>query len=578
MLKQVFGVAVLFAAALSAQVCPERNLGTLLGTGDDTMFPMQPIGFTFPFAGATYTDVHITCNGYFFLSNSGVPAVPPGNGDYSSTPGELVAGGPRVCALWNDLNILPANNAGVYIDGTPSRCTITWDNAVNFELTTRFLVQVQLFPSGEIRFFWSEGASNNSGYNFFAGSGIVGVSPGQNALLPPQSDLSTSGATPSDTLFEQWTLQGTFDLPLRTMQLIPTNPGWVWVTSPWTGCASARDFGLGCVDTRDSFYEVMPSAAFDLANTRIALVRTASGYIASNASTAAFVTPAPTAGIIANGDDVVQTIQLAQAMPVPGGTTQFLTVSSNGEIALGSTGNGADFAPDANRFLAFANTTIAAAWHDYNPSFGGSGKVVFEQAGGVAYVTWNNVFSYNTAAPDRFQYQFDLATGNVTIVYQTMSAQGNEYLVGYSVAGLGVRTIESDLSVDLAGTITVADAGVQGLTLSTNGLPAVGNAGFAYTATFVPAVSPVGILFFGDTETPPVDLGFLGMAGCRAYTNANLVSVTFPVAGGTGTQALPIPANNALIGTNLVAQAVAFTLATQLNLATSNGTQGQIGL
>jgi hypothetical protein len=578
MLKHLLGAAVAIAAALPAQICPERNLGTALGTGDDVMFAMQPIGFTFPFAGATYTDVHVNCNGYFFLSNGGVPTVPAGNGDYSSTPAELVAGGPRVCALWNDLNIAPANNAAVYLDSTSSRCTITWDNAVNYNITPRFQVQVQLFPSGEIRMFWSEGASNNSAFNLAAGSGLTGVSPGQGALLPAASDLSTNGVSSSDTLFEHWPVQGTFDLPLRSLQLLPTNPGWVWVTTSWTGCASAHDFGLGCVDARDSFYEVMSSPAFDLANTRIAMVRTGSGYVVSNASTAAFVTPSTAAAIIANGDDVVQTIQLAAAMPVPGGATQFLTVSSNGNIALGSTGNGAGWAPDFGAFLGWTNTAVAAAWHDYNAGFTGSGKIVFEQIAGVAYVTWNGVYSFNTAAPDTFQYQFDLATGNITIVYQTMSAQGNPYLVGYSVGGPGVRTIESDLSVELGATITVADAGLEGLTLSTNGLPLVGNAGFAYDVTFVPAVSPVGILFFGDTATPPVDLGFLGMAGCRGYTNANLVSVTFPVAGGTGTQPLPIPAVTALVGTDLVAQAVAFSLATQLNLVTSNGTQIEIGL
>jgi hypothetical protein len=578
MLKLLLAATVALTAVLPAQTCPERLLGVPLGTGDDVMFTMQPIGFAFPFGGTTYTDVHVNCNGYFFLSNANVPPVPTGNGDYSATPAELAAGGPRVAVLWNDLNILAANNASVYIDSTPSRCTITWDNAVNFGLSTLFQVQAQLFPSGEIRMYWSEGATNNSVYNFVAGAGLTGASPGGGALLPQPSDLSASGSTPNDTLYEHWTVQGTFDLPLRSLQLIPTNPGWLYLATAWSGCASTRDYGLGCVDARDSFYELMPASAFDLANTRITMVRTATGYIAGNGGTAAFVTPTLAAAIIANGDDVVQTVQLALPMPVPGGTTQFLTVSSNGNIALAGTGNGAGFAPDANNFLGFAQTAIAAAWHDYNPTFGGSGKVLFEQVGGVAYVTWNNVFSYNTATPDRFQYQFELASGNVAIVYSAMGAAGNEYLVGYSVGGPSVRTIESDLSAELGATIAVADAGVQGLTLSTNGLPLVGNAGFAYTVSLVPAVSPVGILFFGDTATPPIDLGFLGMAGCRGYTNANLATVTFAVAGGSGTQPLPIPGNVALVGTAITAQAVAFSLATQLNLVTSNGNQIAIGL
>ncbi len=577
MLKPLLGAAIAIAAALPAQNCPERNLGIALGTGDDVMFGIQPIGFAFPFAGTTYTDVHVNCNGYFFLSNAGVPTAPTG-GDYSSTPGELVAGGPRVCVLWNDLNITAGNNASVYIDSTPSRCTITWDNAVNFGHTTLFQIQAQLFPSGEIRLYWSEGATNNSSFNFVAGSGITGVSPGLGALLPAASDLSTGAVTSSDTLYEQWTVQGTFDLPLRSMQLIPTNPGWLWVTTPWSGCAATRDFGLGCVDARDSFYELMPASGFDLANTRLALVRTGNGYIATSSSTATFVTPSLGAQVVANADDATQTVQLAAPMPIPGGTTQFLTVSSNGTIALSANGNGAGFAPDANVFLGYAETAIAAAWHDYNPAFTGSGKITFEQLGGIAYVTWNNVYSYNSASPDRFQCQFDVASGNITIVYEAFGAVGNPYLVGYSLGGASVRTIESDLSAELGSSILVEDAGVQGVTLSTNGLPLIGNAAFAYVATFVPAVSPVGVLFFGDTATPPVDLGFLGMPGCRAYTNANLVSVVFPVASGTGTQPLPIPPVAALIGTDLVAQVVAFSLQTPATLVTSNGTQITIGL
>src|SRR5689334_20468511 len=87
MLKHLLPLAALLVTALPAQVCPDRAMGTFLGVGDDTMFPIQPIGFAFPFAGATYTDVHVCANGYFFLSNGGVPT--PAAGDFSSTPGEL---------------------------------------------------------------------------------------------------------------------------------------------------------------------------------------------------------------------------------------------------------------------------------------------------------------------------------------------------------------------------------------------------------------------------------------------------------------------------------------------------------
>jgi len=398
--------------------------------------------------------------------------------------------------------------------------------------------------------------------------------------LPPASNLSTSGASLSDIVYEHWPLQGSFDLAHRSLQLIPTNPGWVWVPSTWASCADGSDYGIGCVDAADSFYELMAPTAFDLANTHWTMVRGPAGYTVTNSLPATYVVPSATATIVANADDVVTTVTLSQAMPVPGGTITQLSISSNGNIALSGIGNGAGFAPDAGNFLSFPQTSVAAAWHDYNPALAGSGKILFEQVGTTAYVTWNGVYSYLSALPDMFQYQFDLVSGNVTVVYQAMLFGSSDYLVGYSRGGASPRTEEIDVSAALAAPLALADVGVQGLTLTTNGLALVGNASFGFAVSNIPAVSPVGLLFFGDQTAPGFDLGFLGMPGCRAYSNANLTSVAFPAVqpAGTGAQALPIPNNPALIGASLTSQALAFTLATPLNLVSSNGTQFRIGL
>lgn len=577
MLKPLPLLLALLTSPLLAQACPDRTLGTFLGVGDDTMFTMQPIGFAFPFAGATYTDVHICANGYLFLSNGGVPA--PAGGDYTSTPIELANQSPRIAVLWNDTNHLAANNAGVYVNSTSAKCTVTWDNAVNYGMTTRFQLQAQLFPTGEVLLFFGKGATNNSTFNYAAGSGVVGVSPGMGVPLPAASDLSTTGSSSSDMVFEHWPLQGSFDLAHQSLQLIPTNPGWVWVPSTWASCADRSDYGIGCLDAKDSFYELMAPAAFDLANTSWTMLRGTAGYTVTNAP-ASFVVPSATATIVANGDDVVTTVTLNQAMPVPGGSTTQLVISSNGTIALAGLGNGAGFAPDAGNFLAFAQTCVAAAWHDYNPALAGSGKVLFEQVGTTAYVTWDGVYSYLSTLPDKFQCQFDLPTGNVTVVYQTMQLGSSNYLVGYSRGGVSPRTEASDVSTALAVPLVLADTGVQGLTLTTNGLPLLGNATFAFSVSNIPSVSPVGLMFFGDQTVPGLDLGFLGMPGCRAYTNANLTSAVFAAAhpAGTGTQVLPIPNNVALVGATLTSQALAFTLATPLNLVSSNGTQFRLGL
>ncbi|HZN41581.1 MAG TPA: hypothetical protein VFD82_22435 [Planctomycetota bacterium] len=576
-------VTLVLGSALSAQNCPDRNLGINLGGGDDVVFGIQAIGFTFPFAGTTYTDVHICCNGYVTLSNGGVPA--PGAGDYSATALELASGPPRIAALWHDLNMLVANGAGVYINSSPAKCIITWDRAVNYGHTTQFQIQLQLSPSGEAEVFYSLGVTNNSTYNYVAGVGITGASPGGGAPLPAASDLSAGGVTIDNLLYEVWPTQTTFDMPFRNLELVPVTPaGWVYQSVAWSGCALASDYGTGCVSARDAFYEVMPVGGFDLSNTTMTLLRGPSGYVATNGLPGVLVPPSPTSAIIANADDVVQTVALSSPMPVPGGgTTGSLTVSSNGNIALAAVGNGAGFAPEAGLFLAFVQTSIAACWHDYNPAAAGSGKIRYEEVGGISYVTWDNVYSYQLPFPstpgDTFQYQFDRTTGDVTIVYGTITPGSNNYVVGYSVGGVAWRPEASDLSVDLGLGIAVVDTAVTGLTLTSSSLPRL-NTTYTLNTSAVPPIAPVAFLFFGDTPLPGIDLGFIGAPNCRAYTNANLTSITFPVTlpAGTGSFGLLIPNSPAYIGLGLTCQSIALSLATPLNLVFSNGNRFSIGL
>jgi hypothetical protein len=79
-----------------------------------------------------------------------------------------------------------------------------------------------------------------------------------------------------------------------------------------------------------------------------------------------------------------------------------LTICSNGHRAVGVGANDV-LTPDALTFLGFTETPVAVC--DYNNTLPGS-IVTFEQVGGFAYVTFNNVFSYGTvlATGDTFQF------------------------------------------------------------------------------------------------------------------------------------------------------------------------------
>ncbi len=567
-------------SALLAQNCPDRVLGTVVGNGDDVMLPIQSIGFAFPFAGTTYTDVHICTNGYMQLSNASVPA--PGAGDGTATAAELVAGSPRICALWSDHNLTAGNGANVYINSTPTKCTITWDRCVHFGFTAPlFSFQAQLFATGEIKFFYDANSTNNSTLAGYL-AGLVGVSPGVGAILPAVSNLSAGGATADNTLYEDWLVAATFDMQSQSLHLVPTGPGWAFLNAPLSGCAIASNYGTGCYKAADSYYEYFATAAaMDLNGKTISMLRSANGYLVLDSIPGTFVPPSGGAVQIVAGDDATGSVALSAAMPIAGGSTNTLFVSSNGNIALSAITNGNAWTPTTAAFLAWAQTAVAV-WHDYNNALPGSGVVKFEEASGIAYVTYDNVFHFGTTTGpgDQFQFQFNVATGDVTIVFNAMNPAGNGYLVGYSVGGASANPGALDLSTALAIPQNVFDTQSVELKLTTSGgLPYFGNTAFSLDTSNVPNLVPLAFMFFGDTVVPGIDLGFIGAPNCRAYTNANLGSLTFPVSlpAGTGSQPFAIPTNLGLLGVTLTCQSVAFTLLNSLGLATSNGTTFTIG-
>lgn len=113
--------------------------------------------------------------------------------------------------------------------------------------------------------------------------------------------------------------------------------------------------------------------------------------------------------------------------------------------------------------------------------------------------------------------------------------------------------------------------GCDNLTLTSTGVPGLGNATFALNVNN--ASIPLAFVGFGSAVVNPgVDLTPVGMAGCFAYTNLDIgLFATGAVVGGTGTFVLPVPVNTALVGSTMSTQGVALSAATVLQLAASNG-------
>lgn len=575
---------LLFAAAatltpFAAAQCFDTVYGPSLGSGPDFVFPQQAIGFAFPLAGTTYSHVHVCDKGYLFLSNNGTPA--PGTADFSASAAELSLLSPRIAALWSDVVSLAAVGSTVHVKSSAQLCTISWRHIQCFgSVSAPFDVQVRLFPNGVVECVYGAGATNNSTVPPWQ-VGVVGISPGGIAIPPASQDLSVAGSTTASIVHEVFTAPNSFDLASNGLRFTPQGSGWSWAPlGPAVNCATVTTLGVGCGGVPATICQQLPSsiAPAQLSGLGLRFQRSASGYQVAPSFAPTFVPPTAAATVVAAGNNVEATVPLPSPLPIAGGATTDLVIGSNGYVGLGALPLGAAWSTTPAAFAQLPMPTIAAAWHDLDPTAPGSGPILFEVVGTKALVTWNGVaIAGPTIASDTFQVQLDLATGDITVVYPSLGGVGGDYLVGYT------RGNDSDppLLVPIATMppMLVADVAVPALRLETTSTPFLGNALFAFTTTNVPPPIPVSVLLFGDQALPAgVPLLGIGMGLCNAYGNANLLSLPVPVTLGTSSTALPIANNPALVGISLTSQALAFSTATPLGLIASNGMQFTVGL
>jgi hypothetical protein len=318
--------------------------------------------------------------------------------------------------------------------------------------------------------------------------------------------------------------------------------------------ATNTTLGQGCIRAASSFYEFFSSpASFDLSNSAISMAFTGTGYVVLPGLTA-FVPPSGAATTLGLSDDSEVSVALSGTLPHAGGTTSSLQVCSNGFVSVAA-GNGTSFTPDVATMLA-APQTAWWNWHDYNPATAGSGQVKFEQIGGIAYVTWDGVYDFggtSAANANTFQFQFELATGFVHLVFQSMSTQGNARLVGYSPGGPSIDPGNSDLSVAVPATFTIGLTDVLPLALAGGSRPVLGT-NWTLNVTNVPATGTIGLDVFGLSDPNIPDLGFLGAPGCGTRASLDLMNLWL-VAGATHNYSLPLPNNPALVNLHLYTQA-----------------------
>jgi hypothetical protein len=350
------------------------------------------------------------------------------------------------------------------------------------------------------------------------------------------------------------------------------------VGTPPHACAAATKVGSGCNAVAGSFYQrwtTSAAAAAALNGRKLTLLNAGTSYLVLPASAAvnwipptAAATPLPANN---NGD---LAITLPSTFNFPGGSTTQLVVATDGHVStasnLSSLPGTPTYSPYAPALLDAGSTIWAVCWHNFNTSETGSGLIKWEQVGNLFVITWDGVENWpnligttQVVNPSRFQAQFDLATGDVHYVYQTMDAQGGSPYYDHTIVGFSPGGPSPDVGpVDITTLTTLVLAPVETLplALTASAAPVLGTS-VDLTTSNESALS-VGINFLSLAPLPPpgVNLAVIGAPGCFALVDpslavgnliSNLGSSLPPM-----TITLPIPVSTPLLGFALTSQSI----------------------
>jgi hypothetical protein len=528
-------LSTVLAATASAQCITVTGVPVTLfpstpfwSADDEGLSAPEPLGFGFPLGAATWTHVVIESNGALYLTNGGPPigATNYGFADMSGVAGDS----PRVAATWADLEGIAAGYEIRIDTSIPNQCKIVWVNVSEYGTGAQapFRMQAVLHAAGLVEI----SVGPNVGFQWYTAT--VGVSEA-NGIFATSSDLSTGPVSATLALYEDFFSPSLLDLANTTTSFLPTaGPGFTAVTTCVGPPPAAHvPYGTGCYAEFASFYEYLDTGTFDLSGTGVTMLL--SGGYAVLPPLTSYVPPSPNATTLVLQDDDETSVTLGAPFPYAGGTTTSLAVCSNGYVSAAS--NGANSYPDVFLFLDMFEASWHS-WHDFDPSSGGAVK--FEEIGGVAYFTWDGVFTYGTTTPETMQMQFDTNTGAVHIHWVSISGQGTPYLVGYSPGGSSLDPGSIDLTSALPLTTFVAD--LPPLVLSANPPPistATTGTLVTYTVDNAHPNGPgqyVGVLVLSNGQIPPpgIDLAnLLGAPGCAQYITS--LDVLVPMFSGTPT-------------------------------------------
>jgi hypothetical protein len=272
-------------------------------------------------------------------------------------------------------------------------------------------------------------------------------------------------------------------------------------------------------------------------------------------------------------DDQAVPVALAIPLQYPGDAglqlTNDLEINSNGSVSVG---------PNPQSNLAAAPTApqaimqiAEAAWHcahDFDNSEAGSGNISYWEdiANAIFYVTWDAVECTPTTVANTctIQFQFDLASGVVHIIFEAIDgvggstvSGGDNFLIGWSPAGVSPRVEQFDFTTLIAAPIQLTQPEALPMTLEVVGAPLIGQA-FDLVTINPPSMS-IGINLLSSSLLPlPLNLvAFGGPAGTLLYIDPamSFLSTISNIAGlGSMTVTLPISNVPAMAGLEVNSQ------------------------
>lgn len=191
--------------------------------GDDTTHLVN-LPFSFPHASGAKTQIYVSSNGFLSLTSTD-----PGNGCCNGDVPAMLAGAPRVAALWMDNNAGPTGAGEVYtgIETSSGAFVVTWLGVPEFVNVGSNNFQIALYPSGDIQIRYGTVASSTH-------TAVAGYSDGNGAADPGPTDLSTAGPGPIvNTVYESFA-PATVDLSGLNLLLVPNGAG-AYIFLPGSG-------------------------------------------------------------------------------------------------------------------------------------------------------------------------------------------------------------------------------------------------------------------------------------------------------------------------------------------------------